>query len=87
MSAAAPQTPSKKVASQLEKVDMNKTPSKASIAVNDDFGDSAFLAKEKALAVKETSTKTVQEDTDDIHGKFVGDVDLPEEEWPGNGGA
>lgn len=54
-------TPSKKVAAELAKVDMNKTPSKP--------------------ANGKTVTEEEEED-DGMYGKFVGDVDLPEEEEP-----
>lgn len=53
-----PETPSKKVAADLAKVDMNK-----------------------ATPIKGANGKQVIEE-DDVHGKFVGEVDLPEEEEP-----
>lgn len=94
-------TPSKKVAAQLEKVDMNKTPTKPS-SMGGDFDDSSFLAGNKDAAaakkvvvedVKPTTnaannnkedneTAVVSNNPDDVYGKFVGDVDLPEEEEP-----
>lgn len=86
-------TPSKKVAAQLEKVDMNKTPSKPS--VGGDFDDSTFLSSNKQAAKKAivdaastTNSNKAEEalpvdsSPDDVYGKFVGDVDLPEEEEP-----
>lgn len=53
-----PETPSKKVAAELAKVDMNKS-----------------------TPIKGVNGKHATEE-DDVHGKFVGEVDLPEEEEP-----
>ena len=54
-----PETPSKKVAAEFAKVDMNK-----------------------ATPIKGANGKQASQDDDDMYGKFVGDVDLPEEEEP-----
>ncbi|SPO31917.1 probable small subunit of ribonucleotide reductase [Ustilago trichophora] len=87
------ETPSKKVAAGLASIDVNATPSKKSAAkihlaeADDDFSEPAFLTKgKKADASKDvkeaTTTSDDSTDSDDIHGKFVGEVDLPEEEEP-----
>nr|CDI56815.1 probable small subunit of ribonucleotide reductase [Melanopsichium pennsylvanicum 4] len=87
------ETPSKKVATGLAGMDVNATPSKKSASkINlaepeDDFSEPAFRTKGK----KPDAAKTVQQvdntlddsaQADDVHGKFVGEVDLPEEEEP-----
>lgn len=80
MSAAiAPETPSKKVASSFADIDVNATPSKK--AANDDFSEPAFLAKGKTVPTADEVEKK-QHVADAVHGKFVGEVDLPEEEEP-----
>ncbi|KAJ1018599.1 hypothetical protein NDA16_004881 [Ustilago loliicola] len=83
------ETPSKKVASGLAGIDVNATPSKKSAAklnlaeVDDDFSEPAFLTKGKKVdASKPPATSDVSAKEDDVHGKFVGEVDLPEEEEP-----
>jgi hypothetical protein len=53
-----PETPSKKVAAEFAKVDMNK-----------------------ATPIKGANGKEANQ-PDDVYGKFVGEVDLPEEEEP-----
>lgn len=87
MSAVAqhtPETPSKKVAAGLAGIDVNATPSKKGSAVKnvadqDDFSEPAFLTKGK----KEADTKSAPSTTDvDVRAKFVGEIDLPEEEEP-----
>ncbi len=78
------ETPSKKVAAGLAGIDVNATPSKKSAGkinlaeADDDFSEPAFLTKGKKVdgAVKSDA------EADDVHGKFVGEVDLPEEEEP-----
>lgn len=79
MATIAPQTPSKKVANELANIDVNATPSKKQPAADDDFSEPAFLAKGKPVEVKEA---TAEHAADKLHGKFVGEVDLPEEEEP-----
>lgn len=83
------ETPSKKVASGLAGIDVNATPSKKSAAklnlaeADDDFSEPAFLTKGKKVdASKPPATSDVSAKEDDVHGKFVGEVDLPEEEEP-----
>lgn len=84
------ETPSKKVAAGLAGIDVNATPSKKAAAklnlaeADDDFSEPAFLTKGKKVdAAKPAATSdTSAEQDDDIHGKFVGEVDLPEEEEP-----
>lgn len=76
------ETPSKKVAAGLAGIDVNATPSKKNAAklnlAEDDFSAPAFLTKGK----KADATTDAVTETDDVHGKFVGEVDLPEEEEP-----
>lgn len=80
------ETPSKKVAAGLAGIDVNATPSKkqATKFAADDFSDPGFLTKGKILdASNATKDSTPAADSDDdVHGKFVGEVDLPEEEEP-----
>lgn len=66
--AANLETPSKKVAAELAKVDMNK--SIDAKKVNGDAGKKAIAEADAAA------------DDEAEHGKFVGEVDLPEEEEP-----
>ena len=82
------ETPSKKVAAGLAGIDVNATPTKKvgkfELSKEDaEFDEPNFLAKGKkdtAAANKAASTDAAEEE--DVHGKFVGDVDLPEEEEP-----
>ncbi|GAC71112.1 hypothetical protein PANT_1c00005 [Moesziomyces antarcticus T-34] len=88
------ETPSKKVAAGLAGIDVNATPSKKPAAklnlddaADDDFSDPGFLTKGKKLdltsktnAVAGSADETAK--AEDVHGKFVGEVDLPEEEEP-----
>lgn len=74
----APETPSKKVAAELASIDVNATPSKK--VTSGDFSEPAFLAKTKAAAEEGVEVKNVVSKVP--HGKFVGEVDLPEEEEP-----
>ncbi|ETS61495.1 hypothetical protein PaG_04242 [Moesziomyces aphidis] len=88
------ETPSKKVAAGLAGIDVNATPSKKPAAklnlddaADDDFSDPGFLTKGKKLdlasktnAVADSADETAE--AEDVHGKFVGEVDLPEEEEP-----
>ncbi|GAC97378.1 ribonucleoside-diphosphate reductase small chain [Pseudozyma hubeiensis SY62] len=80
------ETPSKKVAAGLAGIDVNATPSKkqATKFAADDFSDPGFLTKGKIVdASNATKGSTPAADSDDdVHGKFVGEVDLPEEEEP-----
>ncbi|CAO1620439.1 unnamed protein product [Sympodiomycopsis kandeliae] len=75
--ALAPETPSKKVAAEMANIDVNSTPSAK--PSSDDFSEPAFLAKGKPV---EDVIKKNGHAADNIHGKFVGEVDLPEEEEP-----
>lgn len=87
------ESPSKKVAAGLASIDVNATPSKKSAAnihlaqADVDFSEPPFLTKGKkpdaSKHVKEATTTSDQStDSNHIHGKFVGQVDLPEEEEP-----
>lgn len=90
ISAANLNTPSKKVAASLAAIDVNHTPSKKGSSTDDFSDEPSFLAKgvasAKAAAAQaagvDSTTSTVATTTDSEHGKFVGDVDLPEEEEP-----
>lgn len=86
------ETPSKKVAAGLAGIDVNATPSKKSAGkidvagADDDFSEPAFLTKGKLDASKTgkdpSADAPTAADAEDVHGKFVGEVDLPEEEEP-----
>ncbi|SJX66589.1 probable small subunit of ribonucleotide reductase [Sporisorium reilianum f. sp. reilianum] len=87
-------TPSKKVAAGLAGIDVNATPSKKPTAAaklnlaDDDFSEPGFLTKGKILDASKSAKgaaatdAAANDDDDDVHGKFVGEVDLPEEEEP-----
>ncbi|PWN48471.1 ribonucleoside-diphosphate reductase small chain A [Violaceomyces palustris] len=92
------ETPSKKVAASIASIDVNATPTKkATFKVSDDdqddFAEPAFLtkgpinnAKQPSHQDEQQATKLDSADADaqeqDVHGRFVGEVDLPEEEEP-----
>lgn len=84
------ETPSKKVAAGLAGIDVNATPSKkpASKLADDDFSEPGFLTKGKVVDVTKPAkqsaytTESAADSDDDVHGKFVGEVDLPEDEEP-----
>lgn len=81
--AIAPETPSKKVASSFADIDVNATPSKkAAPADADDFSEPAFLSKGKTVPTAAEVEKKSHVADDVVHGKFVGEVDLPEEDEP-----
>ncbi|CDU22011.1 probable small subunit of ribonucleotide reductase [Sporisorium scitamineum] len=61
------ETPSKKVAAGIAGIDVNATPSKKAAA---------------AAAAAKLNLADDDADDGDVHGKFVGEVDLPEEEEP-----
>lgn len=83
------ETPSKKVAAGLAGIDVNASPSKKSAGklnlaeADDNFSEPTFLTKGNKLdASQAPPTEDVTAKGDDVHGKFVGEVDLPEEEEP-----
>lgn len=83
------ETPSKKVTAGLAGIDVNATPSKKNAGkinlaeADDDFSEPGFLTKGKKVdASKAAQDSSATSDAEDVHGKFVGEVDLPEEEEP-----
>ncbi|PWZ00407.1 putative small subunit of ribonucleotide reductase [Testicularia cyperi] len=82
------ETPSKKVAAGLANIDVNATPSKKAAAKiqalddDDDFSEPAFLTKGKKADAKTAAPADDEAEADDVRSKFVGEVDLPEEEEP-----
>lgn len=88
----APETPSKKVAAGFANIDVNATPSKKGSVADDsdDFSEPAFLTKGKIAPTPAAEVNLVaakkgqplEHSADTMHKKFVGDVDLPEEEEP-----
>ncbi|KAN0064115.1 Ribonucleotide-diphosphate reductase (RNR), small subunit [Thecaphora frezii] len=75
------ETPSKKVAAGIAGLDFDsKKPAKLNF---DDFSEPSFLndAQDKKPDAKAAEAAS-ESDDDDIHGKFVGEVGLPEEEEP-----
>lgn len=78
---AVPETPSKKVAASFAEIDVNATPSKPKGVDADDFAEPPFLSKGKPVVVEKKADEP-QHAADALHGKFVGEVDLPEEEEP-----
>lgn len=88
ITAANLNTPSKKVAASLAAIDVNYTPTKKGAATDDFSDEPSFLSKgvasAKAAAAQAAGvvdTTTAPSSTEE-HGKFVGDVNLPEEEEP-----
>lgn len=79
----AQETPSKKVAASLADIDVNATPSKPKAdSAADNFAEPAFFLKNKPAAPATNNSTEVKHAADKLHGKFVGEVDLPEEEEP-----
>ncbi|EPQ27587.1 uncharacterized protein PFL1_04725 [Pseudozyma flocculosa PF-1] len=82
------ETPSKKVAAGLAGMDFNASPTKknsaAKLNLDDDFSEPNFLSKgaDKKDAAAPAKATGAAADDEELRSKFVGDVDLPEEEEP-----